>query len=451
MSLQVIILAAGQGKRMYSDRPKVLHTIGGKPMIAHVIDVAKKLNADNIHVIIGHESDKVKAAMSDYNLNWVIQEKQLGTGHAVMQALPFLPEKSQVLILSADVPLITTESLASLLDYPEHLNLLLAKVENPHGLGRIVRDGDNNILGIVEERDASDEQKQIKEIYSGILSAPASALMQWLPQLSNDNAQNEYYLTQIISMAVKQGMSVRSGHVKDSIEVAGVNDRYQLQCCERAYQKRLTHQLMCDGVAMMDATRVDIRGELICSKDVSIDVNVVFEGKVNLAKGVSIGPNCLLKDVSIGEKTQILANSVLEGCTIDSDCNVGPFARIRPGTVLESHAKVGNFVEMKKTHLGKNSKASHLSYIGDSLIGRDVNIGAGTITCNYDGVEKHQTVIEDGAFIGSDTQLVAPVVIGKEATIGAGSTIRRNAPRGELTLTEHKQKTIMGWKRKTKV
>jgi bifunctional UDP-N-acetylglucosamine pyrophosphorylase / glucosamine-1-phosphate N-acetyltransferase len=450
MSLQVIILAAGQGKRMYSTLAKVLHLVGGKPMISHVVDVAMQLNADAIHVVYGHEAEQVKKIMANYTINWVWQEEQLGTGHAVMQVLPFLPQKSQVMILSADVPLITADSLAPLLDYPESLNLLLAQVENPHGLGRILRDDDNNIQGIVEERDATLEQKKINEIYSGILSAPNAALTNWLPQLGNDNAQNEYYLTEIIGMAVKQGMSVRGGHVNNPMEVAGVNNRLQLENCERAYQKRLCQRLMNEGVGMMDASRVDIRGELLCEQDVVIDVNTIFEGVVSLAKGVSIGPNCVLKDVTIGAKTMVHANSVLEGAAIGDNCQIGPFARIRPQTVLESNCKVGNFVEMKKATLGYNSKVSHLSYIGDANIGREVNIGAGTITCNYDGENKYQTIIEDEVFIGSDSQLVAPVTIGKGATIGAGSTIRRNAPSGELTLTEQKQKTITGWKRKTK-
>lgn len=457
MSLEIVILAAGLGKRMQSKLPKVLHKLAGKPMLERVIDTARQLNPSAIHVIIGHGSERVQQTLNHLNVHWVLQEEQLGTGHAVLQALPYIDPESRVLVLSGDVPLIKLETLQTLIAecdlssaHHAHLCLLVAKVNDPTGLGRIVRDGAKRIHAIVEEKDATDVQKEINEIYSGICVASTSALQQWLPALSSQNAQQEYYLTEIIHMAVNQETPIASILVKDPTEILGVNNRMQLQSLERALQKRLADALMQQGVSLADANRIDIRGELICEQDVCIDVNNVFEGTVHIGEGSTIGPNCLLKDVKIGENCEIAANSVLENCEIGAECHIGPFARIRPGTRLAAHCKIGNFVEAKNAVFAEGSKANHLSYLGDVTIGRAVNIGAGTITCNYDGANKHQTIIEDGAFIGSDTQLVAPVTVGKNATIGAGSTIRKDAPAGELTLTESRQKTISGWKRPAK-
>lgn len=453
MSLQIIILAAGLGKRMQSDLPKVLHAVAGKPMLQHVIETAQKLNPDRIHVLHGHHGDKLKAALTQFDVNWVYQDKQLGTGHAVAQVLPHLPDLANVLVLSGDVPMIkasTLENVASS-NNNESLTLLCANFDNPFGLGRIVRDSDSKkILGIVEERDASIDQRQISEIYSGILCAPVKSLKQWLPRLSNDNSQGEYYLTEIIGMAVKEKMTVNSCHVIDNIEVKGVNDRLQLHELERMFQRRSALKLMQEGVTIFDSERLDIRGDLNCGRDVSIDVNCIFEGKVVIGDGVKIGPNCYFKDVTIEKGSVIAANSVLEDSHIGPECQIGPFARIRPQTELAAGCKVGNFVEMKKTKMAQESKASHLSYLGDADIGAGVNIGAGTITCNYDGVNKYRTVIEDGAFIGSDTQLVAPVTVGRNAIIGAGTTLRKNAPAHELTLSENRQKVLSGWKRQKK-
>lgn len=454
MSLQIIILAAGQGKRMQSDLPKVLHKVAGKPMLQHVIETANKLKPDSIHVLHGHLGDHLKQAMSQFEINWVYQAEQLGTGHAVAQVLPYLPEQSNVLVLSGDVPLIKASTLENVAaaNHNESLTLLCANFNNPFGLGRIVRDGvTNKIQGIVEEKDANPYQRQISEIYSGVLCAPAASLKQWLPRLSNDNSQQEYYLTEIISMAVNESITVNSCHVIDNIEVQGVNDRKQLHDLERTFQRNLADKLMLDGVTLYDAERIDIRDDLRCGRDVVIDINCVFEGQVIIGDNCSIGPNCYLKNVTVESGTVIQANSVLEDCHIGLENAIGPFARIRPGTTLAQGCRVGNFVEMKKVTMGKGSKASHLSYLGDATIGDGVNIGAGTITCNYDGINKYQTVIEDGAFIGSDSQLVAPVTVGAGAVIGAGTTLRRNAPPHELTLTEAKQKVISGWKRQKKI
>jgi len=453
MSLHIVILAAGQGKRMQSNTPKVLHKLGGKPMLIRVIEAALLLNPENIHVIIGHGGEEIKQALPALPVNWVVQAAQLGTGHAVMQALPHIPPTSQVLVLSADVPLIQASTLAALVrQATQHaaLALLVALVPDPAGLGRIVRDEQGHIQAIVEEKDASEPQRQIKEIYSGICCAPATDLNRWLPKLSHSNAQGEYYLTEIIAMAVAERSPVVSLQVDDYTEILGVNNRLQLQCLERAWQKRLANQLMLAGVTLADASRIDIRGELTCGRDVFIDVNAVFEGRVVIGDGCTIGANCCLRDVTLASGCDVLPNSVLEQCEIGATCQIGPFARLRPGTKLAANCKIGNFVETKNAVFDSNSKASHLSYLGDVTIGKQVNIGAGTITCNYDGANKHQTVIEDGVFVGSDTQLVAPVTVGENATIGAGSTIRKNVPAGELTLTDSRQKTVPGWVRPRK-
>ncbi|GGI86846.1 bifunctional UDP-N-acetylglucosamine diphosphorylase/glucosamine-1-phosphate N-acetyltransferase GlmU [Legionella impletisoli] len=455
MLLDIVILAAGLGKRMHSKKPKVLHKLAGKTMLERVVDTATRLNPNAIHVVVGHHSEMIQDELSHLKVNWVKQDMQLGTGHAVLQTLPHLSENSHVLILSADVPLIQLETLHGLIastigSTVTDLGLLVACVDDPYGFGRVVRDGAERIHAIVEEKDASANQKKIDEIYSGICLAHREALNRWLPKLSNQNAQEEYYLTEIIAMASNEGVEIASMEASDPLEILGVNDRKQLQMLERAFQKRLAEQLLIQGVHVVDAARIDIRGILECGLDVCIDVNSVFEGSVSIGEGSVIGPNCVLKNVKIGEHCQVLANSVLENCQIGDHCQIGPFARIRPGTILASNCKIGNFVEVKNAVFDEGSKANHLSYLGDVTIGKHVNIGAGTITCNYDGANKYQTVIEDGAFIGSDTQLVAPVTVGKDATIGAGSTIRKDAPPGELTLTENRQKTISGWKRPVK-
>ncbi|OCH98985.1 UDP-N-acetylglucosamine diphosphorylase/glucosamine-1-phosphate N-acetyltransferase [Legionella jamestowniensis] len=457
MSLQIVILAAGQGKRMLSKTPKVLHPLAGKPMLTRVVETAQQLNPDAIHVIYGNGGQKIKNALPDLAVNWVLQEEQLGTGHAVMQALPHIPPSAQVLVLSADVPLIRAKTLKALIDCnqsqvgePLPLSLLLATVENPTGLGRIVRDEKGQIRAIVEERDATIEQKQIKEIYSGICCAQANDLVRWLPTLGNNNAQGEYYLTEIIALAVKENLPITSMQAFDTVEIQGVNDRLQLHQLERVWQQNVAKQLLLSGVTIADANRIDVRGELHCGEDVFIDINTLFTGNVTVGNSCRIGPNCVLNNVHLGDNCEILANSVLDNCVIGSHCHIGPFARLRPGTTMANDCKIGNFVETKNASFAQGSKASHLTYLGDVEIGKAVNIGAGTITCNYDGANKHKTVIEEGAFIGSDTQLVAPVTVGAYATIGAGSTIRKDAPPGELTLTETRQRTIMGWKRPVK-
>lgn len=457
MNLQIIILAAGQGKRMYSNTPKVLHHLAGKPMLVRVVETAQQLNPDVIHVIYGHGGEQLKNSLPDLPVHWVYQAEQLGTGHAVMQALPFIPPQTQVLVLSADVPLIQASTLRALIEdsnpaniHQSVLTLLVAHLEDPSGLGRIIRDSQGEVSIIVEEKDANEQEKNIKEIYSGICCANSDDLEKWIPKLSNKNSQGEYYLTEIIALAVTNQTPIRTLSTKDSAEIQGVNNRLQLHDLERIWQIRSARQLLQQGVTIVDAHRFDLRGELICGKDVTIDVNCVFSGKVVLGDGCTIGPNCVLTDVNLGAGCEVFANSILAKCDIANDCMIGPFARLREGTRLAAHCKIGNFVETKKAIFDEGTKASHLSYLGDVELGKEVNVGAGTITCNYDGVNKHKTIIEDGVFIGSDTQLVAPVIVGAYATIGAGSTIRKNVPPGELTLTESKQKTIYGWKRPVK-
>lgn len=457
MSLHIIILAAGQGKRMYSSLPKVLHRIAGTPMLQRVVETATALAPEKIHVIYGHGGEQLQQALPDLPVHWVKQDEQLGTGHAVMQALPHIPPASQVLILSGDVPLIQVNTLRQLMLSTQKnptesspLGLLVTVLDNPFGLGRIVRNDAGQIIAVVEERDANEQERAIQEIYTGVCCASAADLNRWLPKLSLSNAQAEYYLTEIIGMCAQEGTAIASFCTPDNIEVLGVNNPCQLETLERIWQRRQAEQLMNDGVRLADANRIDIRGQLTCEKDVFIDVNGVFEGAVHIGEGSSIAPHCILKNVRLGKGCEILAYSILEDCVIGDGSHVGPFARLRPGTVLGKACKIGNFVETKKAVLGDHSKASHLSYLGDATIGQQVNIGAGTITCNYDGVNKHQTIIEDGVFVGSDTQFVAPVTIGKNATIGAGSTIRKDVPAEELTLTVSTQKTVVGWKRPVK-
>ncbi len=454
MALHIIILAAGLGQRMRSALPKVLHPIAGRSMLERVIETAQALQPEKIHIVVSHAADTIRAACPYASVNWITQTEQLGTGHAVLQALPHIPDNAHVLVLYSDVPLLRAETLQALItvgqSHEQNLALLLAKTPNPYGLGRILRDEQNQITAIIEEKDANEQQRTIKEIYSGICCASAGHLKRWLPQITPKNAQAEYYFTDITALAKAEQQTIVSLQVPDYQDILGVNDRMQLQQVERIWQQRTAQQLLRSGVGIADANRIDIRGTLQCEQDVFIDINNVFIGQVQIGTGSVIEPNCILTNVTIGARCRIASTSILEGCSIGDDCQIGPFARIRPGTQLAAHCKIGNFVEAKKAIFGEHSKANHLSYLGDVTVGNDVNIGAGTITCNYDGVNKHQTIIEDGVHIGSDTQLVAPVTIGKNATIGAGSTIRTNVPPEELTLTVTQQKTVRGWKRKKK-
>ncbi|PHQ25003.1 bifunctional N-acetylglucosamine-1-phosphate uridyltransferase/glucosamine-1-phosphate acetyltransferase [Marinobacter guineae] len=447
--LHVVILAAGQGSRMKSALPKVLHPVAGRPMLHHVIATAKQLGAERIHTVIGHGAEKVRETTTEASVNWVTQNEQLGTGHAVAQALPDLPDDARVLVLYGDVPLTrhdTLEALVGTLD-DNTLGLLTVTMDNPHGYGRIVRNAEGKVVSIVEQKDATPEQLAIREVNTGILAVSAKHLKTWLPALSNSNAQGEYYLTDIIAMAVEQGLSVSVSQPEDPYEVQGVNNRLQLAELERWFQRREADRLMTEGATLADPARVDVRGELTIGNDLWIDVNVVFEGKVTLGSNVSIGPGCVIKDSTIAQGAEIRANSVIEGATIGANAQIGPFARIRPGTELAANTKVGNFVETKKAVVGEGSKINHLSYVGDASLGRNVNVGAGTITCNYDGVNKYRTVIGDGVFVGSNTSLVAPVTIAAGATIGAGSTITRDVADSELAVARGRQRNISGWEK----
>jgi len=451
-SLHVVILAAGQGSRMKSALPKVLHPVAGKPMLHHVIETAKKLGAEKIHTVIGHGADQVRASLSDDSVNWVLQTEQLGTGHAVAQALPHLPDNARVLVLYGDVPLTRKDTLETMVrDLDErNLALLTVNMDNPHGYGRIVRNDQKFVQAIVEQKDATAAQQDIKEVNTGILAVSASHLKQWLPTLSNRNAQGEYYLTDIISMAVNKDLSVTVSQPLTPFEVQGVNNRLQLAELERWYQRQQAERLMTEGASLADPARIDVRGQLTVGNDLWIDVNAVFEGKVSLGSNVVIGPNCVIKDTTIADGAEIKANSVIEGAVVGANAQIGPFARLRPGTQLAANTKVGNFVETKKAVVGEGSKINHLSYVGDASLGRNVNVGAGTITCNYDGVNKHQTVLGDGVFVGSNTSLVAPVKVADQATIGAGSTITRDISEGELAVARGKQRNIAGWERPKK-
>ncbi|WP_296702886.1 bifunctional UDP-N-acetylglucosamine diphosphorylase/glucosamine-1-phosphate N-acetyltransferase GlmU [Thiocapsa sp. UBA6158] len=452
MRLGVVILAAGLGKRMRSALPKVLHPLAGKPLLAHVLDTAAAIGAERIVTVYGHGGAQVRAALADTGCRWVEQAEQLGTGHAVIQAMPQVADMDRVLILYGDVPLITAETLRRLLHVAAEtdLGILTADVPDPAGYGRILRDSRARVVGIVEEKDATPEQRAVTEINTGILLADRSRLDGWLARIDNDNVQGEYYLTDVTALAAAEGVAVASTRPGRLAEVAGVNDRVQLAALERDYQRHAAEDLMRSGVTLADPSRFDLRGVLHAEPDVGIDINCVFEGEVRLATGVRIGPNCLLKDCSIGPDTHILANSVIEGAAVGAHARIGPFARLRPDTRLADHTHVGNFVEIKKTSLGVGSKANHLTYLGDAEIGAGVNVGAGTITCNYDGANKSVTRIEDGAFIGSNTALVAPVRVGGGATIGAGSVIARDTPPNQLTLTRAPQRTIPGWARPRK-
>jgi bifunctional UDP-N-acetylglucosamine pyrophosphorylase/glucosamine-1-phosphate N-acetyltransferase len=452
MSLSIIILAAGQGKRMKSDLPKVLQPLAGKPLLKHVIDCARALEAQSIHVVYGHGGEVVRSTLKGEPVQWALQAEQLGTGHAVMQAMPGVSDDERVLILYGDVPLIRQTTLQNLLDAAgdKQVAVLSALMSDPSGYGRIVRNKAGEVLSIVEQKDANAEQLAIKEINTGLIAAPAGLLRRWLNALRNDNAQGEYYLTDIIAAAVAENVPVNAVIAPSLPEVMGINDKLQLAEVEAAHRRLEAERLMIAGVTLADPARVDVRGTVSVGRDVFIDVNVLLIGTVKLGHRVKIGPNCYLKDCEIGDDTEILPNCVLDRAVVAGGCHIGPFARLRPEAQLAQGAHIGNFVEIKKSQIGPGSKVNHLSYIGDTTIGAKVNVGAGTITCNYDGVNKSRTEIGDGAFIGSGSMLVAPVKIGAEATIGAGSTITRDAPAGKLSLERSKQATVDGWKRPVK-
>jgi bifunctional UDP-N-acetylglucosamine pyrophosphorylase/glucosamine-1-phosphate N-acetyltransferase len=450
--LHVVILAAGQGRRMHSNLPKVLQPLAGRPLLAHCLDTVRALDPADVCVVIGHGAGDVRAAFPDAKVSWALQEKQLGTGHAVMQAMPNVKGDGLVLVLYGDVPLIEAGTLRSLAQAASggSLALLVQELDDPTGYGRIVRDGSGRVAGIVEQKDSNEAQRAIREVNTGILAAPRDRLEEWLAGLRNDNAQREYYLTDVVAAAVRDGVPIEVRRPSSTAECLGVNSKAELAQLERFLQMKQATRLLDAGVTLADPARVDIRGELSCGKDVFIDVNCIFEGRVVLGDRVRIGASCILRDVTVGEATEIKPFTLAEEADIGAGARIGPYARIRPGTRLEDEVHVGNFVEVKASTLGKGSKANHLAYVGDSTVGRDVNIGAGTITCNYDGANKHRTVIEDNVHIGSDVQLVAPVTIGRGATIGAGATIVKDVPPGGLTLTEAKQVTKPDWKRPRK-
>jgi bifunctional UDP-N-acetylglucosamine pyrophosphorylase / glucosamine-1-phosphate N-acetyltransferase len=451
MTCSVVILAAGKGTRMKSTLPKVLHPIGGKPMVQHIIDTVKQIGVANINLVYGHGAEQLQQALAHNELNWCLQAEQLGTGHAVQQAVPYLSDEDDVLILVGDAPLIKTSTLEQLLTTKKQADLALLTVhlEDPSGMGRIIRHGDQ-VTAIVEHKDATEIQRQITEINTGMMVMGAHNLKRWLSKLNNQNAQGEFYLTDIIEMAANEGKVIKAAHPTSATEVEGINNRIQLAKIERAFQIEQANDLMSKGVSLRDPLRFDLRGDLVVGQDIEIDVNVVIEGTVSIGSNVRIGPNCLLIDCSIADGSVVEANSIIEQAQVAENCHVGPFARLRPGTVLLDGAKVGNFVELKKTVLGLGSKANHFTYLGDTTVGSKVNIGAGTITCNYDGVNKSRTEIGDGAFIGSNSSIVAPVSIGKNATIGAGSTITKSVDDEELAIARAKQRNIVGWQRPTK-
>jgi bifunctional UDP-N-acetylglucosamine pyrophosphorylase/glucosamine-1-phosphate N-acetyltransferase len=451
LGLSIIILAAGQGTRMRSALPKVLQTLAGKPLLGHVLSCSAALGADDICVVYGHGGEAVKAAFPGGSLRWALQAEQLGTGHAMQQAMPDTPDGNRVLVLFGDVPLLRAETLRVLLDDapPDDVAVLTVDLEDPSGYGRVVREH-GSVRRIVEDKDADATTKAVCEINTGVMACPAKRLKHWLGRLRNDNAQGEYYLTDVIAMAVSDQVKVHGIKASSAVEVMGINDKKQLAEAERALQARLVDELMAQGVGFADPSRVDIRGTLTCGKDVFIDVNAIFEGDVEIGDGVTIESNNLVRDSKLGAGTLLHSNCHLEGATTGRDCEIGPFARLRPGAALANNVKVGNFVEIKKSTVADGSKVNHLTYIGDAEIGAGVNVGAGTITCNYDGVNKHKTVIRDGAFIGSGVELVAPVEIGRGATIGAGSTITKSAPDEQLTLERAKQLTVRGWTKPVK-
>lgn len=452
MPLDIVILAAGQGTRMNSAIPKVLHPVAGKPMLQHVIDAARQFGDARIHAVIGHGADQVRDAITGDQIHWALQASQLGTGHAVQQALPNLQKDSTVLVLYGDVPLVNISTLKQLVMLVEEdaMALLTVELENPSGYGRIVRAADGSIQSIVEHKDASEQQRLVREVNTGIMAVPQHHLSKWLAELKNNNAQKEYYLTDIVAFACRDGVTVNALVSESTADVLGVNDRYQQAQVERIYQQRIARQLMARGVTLCDPARFDCRGHIQAGMDVFIDVNSVFDGQVTIGSNVRIEPNCYIKDAYIGSHVVIKANSVIEGVVIADHCDIGPFARLRPGTELKEGVKIGNFVETKMAVVGKGSKVNHLSYIGDAEIGENSNIGAGTITCNYDGVNKHKTKIGNEVFIGSNTALVAPVTIGSGATVGAGSVITTLVQENQLAVARSKQRNIDGWQRPVK-
>jgi bifunctional UDP-N-acetylglucosamine pyrophosphorylase / glucosamine-1-phosphate N-acetyltransferase len=453
MPLSVVILAAGQGKRMNSELPKVLQPLAGQPLLQHVISTAKLLAPASINVVYGHLGAQVQAALAHENVDWILQADQLGTGHAVMQAMCVIPDDHTVLVLYGDVPLIRAPSLKKLVDLADAgaLAVLSVNLDDATGYGRVVRDAAGEVSAIVEQREASPEQLQIRELNTGLMAAPAARLREWLLGLGADNTQREYYLTDVVAGAVRAGSRVEALRVSSASEVLGVNDKLQLSRVEACYRHEKAQELMLAGATLADPTRIDVRGEVTIGRDVFIDINAVLVGKVQLAAGVSIGPNCIISNASIGAHTQIFANSVIDRAMVGQRCQIGPFARLRPDAVLSDDVHIGNFVEIKNSDVGAGSKANHLTYLGDTTVGSAVNVGAGTISCNYDGENKWPTVIGDGAFIGSGSMLVAPVRIGAGATIGAGSTITQSTPDGQLTLERASQTTISAWKRPLKL
>jgi bifunctional UDP-N-acetylglucosamine pyrophosphorylase / glucosamine-1-phosphate N-acetyltransferase len=452
MPLSIVILAAGQGKRMKSDLPKVLQPLAGRPILSHVLQAAKQLKADAIHIVYGHGGERVRAALADEPVQWALQSEQLGTGHAVQQAMPSIPDDHTVLILYGDVPLVKTQTLQQLIEQSNEraISLLTVLLQDPTGYGRIVRDGAGSVVRIVEQKDANTKERAINEINTGLMAMPARLLRTWLAALRNDNAQGEYYLTDVIVMAVRAGLKINAVIAPTEAEVLGVNDKVQLAQLEAALRAERATQLMLDGVTLADPMRIDVRGEVIAGRDVFIDVNVVMVGKVELGDRVRIGPNCYLKDCRIEADTEMHPNCVVDRSVIGPRNSIGPFARIRPDSVLHEDVHIGNFVEIKKSEIGAGSKANHLTYLGDASVGRKVNVGAGTITVNYDGVNKWRTEIGDNAFVGSGSMLVAPIKIGANANTGAGSTLTKNAPEGQLTVARARQITIEGWTRPTK-
>lgn len=453
LMLDITILAAGKGTRMQSSLPKVLQPIGNRPLIKHVSDTARKLGDAQLHLIVGHGAEAVKAIYADEDkINFVEQTEQLGTGHAVQQVLPYLQENSVTLILYGDVPLTQKETLQKLISVVDKntLGLLTVSLDKPTGYGRIVRDQDNAVTAIVEQKDATPEQLAIQEVNTGIMAVNSEHLRQWLPKLSSNNAQGEFYLTDIIAMAVSEGIEVVSEQADHEWEVMGINNRLQQAELERIYQGEQAKQLMLSGVTLKDPQRFDLRGSLNCGSDVIIDVNCIIEGEVTLGSNVTIGANCILKDTVIADGVELKANSMVEDSHIGRDCVIGPFARLRPGTRLADKAKIGNFVETKKAEIGEGSKVNHLSYVGDAVLGKNVNVGAGTITCNYDGANKHQTTIEDNVFVGSNTALIAPLTLAEGVTVGAGATLSKSVQKDALVITRARRKDVPNWPRPSK-
>ena len=449
--LNIIILAAGKGTRMYSNKPKVLHTLAGKPLVQHVLDCAFLLQPQQVCVVYGHGGESVPQAMEQYSAKFVLQEPQLGTGHAVQQAMPHLTDESQTLVLYGDVPLTQQSTLQQMQQAGDGLVLLTVNLANPTGYGRIVRNNQEDVLSIVEERDATAEQREICEVNTGIMLAPTQQLRVWLGNLQNNNSQGEYYLTDIVAMAVQQGIPVHTVQPAQEWEIHGINSKSQLVLLERTWQMVEASRLLAQGVTLADHARIDVRGKLHCGRDVEIDIGCIFEGTITLGDNVRVGAYSVISNSSIGARTEIKPYSHIDSSEVGYDCHIGPYARLRPGTKLQNAVHIGNFVEIKNSEIAANSKANHLSYIGDTTMGSRVNIGAGTITCNYDGANKYRTVIEDDVFVGSDTQLIAPVTVKRGSTIGAGSTITKNTPEDALTLSRNKQLSINGWKRPQKI